>query len=246
LATSRLLTDQSFDYVNRIVPREDVYGAYAAEYARESMDMTSAVVVEDDTPKAAVAVRSFLEELIAGGGQQLEGVRLSPSVDVTGVVELIGRVAPSVVFVSARVDTAGSLARSLGEHEIDVPVIVRGSACSRSYVDIAGDAAEGDVGVRNTDDVAGTARGRDFIAYFETTHGEPPRPCAAYAYDGVWVFVRTVLDVGADRTDVGQALREKEYSGVTGDLGFDENGDTTNQEVGVFEVVDGEWQAVSR
>jgi branched-chain amino acid transport system substrate-binding protein len=246
LATPPLLTEQSLGSVNRIVPRRDTFGEYAAEVALESLGATSAVVVRDADSRYEPAAEAFARAVIENGGELLESVRLGESTDVTGVVQLLSRTAPSAVFVSADVDLASRLNRTMSVMATGSILIVDGPSCSEAYVEASGSAAEGDVGVRMASDTSGSSRGRDFIAYFETTYDQPPHYDAAFAYDAVWALVQTVLEVGADREDVAEALREMEYSGVTGPFGFDDTGDVTDREIAAFEVADGEWQPLTR
>jgi branched-chain amino acid transport system substrate-binding protein len=90
-------------------------------------------------------------------------------------------------------------------------------------------------------------------AYQEAGYKEPAGPYGAYAYDSVSAVVEAVRKARAqDRAATGRALRDAvveamqgvRFFGVTGDVAFDEFGDTLNQIASIYQVEGGAWKAV--
>ena len=90
-----------------------------------------------------------------------------------------------------------------------------------------------------------TGKGIAFQKEFQTEYGYQPGPAAAYAYDGINVIVEAIRNAKPDRNSIIDD-REKiidvfskvNYSGITGEIQFDENGNRIGK-VGLIEIQNG-------
>lgn len=244
LSPSPLLTERSVSHVFRMVPREDECGEAMADAVLESLEPTRVAVVSDEVVFQGAAAKAFAARMLDAGVEVTSYIEIGEVTDLGGVADILARQAPDFVFLALQPDDTLELRRAMLEREIPSRVGIRAEACNQAYVDGVGEAGEGDLGVSGLSDLRATARGRDFLSYFETTFEREPHECAAYAYDAVWAFVRCVLAAGPDREAVNRELGRQEFSGVTGEFAFDENGEPSGRAVAVYVVRDGAWAAL--
>lgn len=90
-----------------------------------------------------------------------------------------------------------------------------------------------------------TEAAQAFAEKYVARFNEAPRDAAAHAYDAVKLVAQGIREVGTDRralrdyvASVGTAVPA--YEGVTGAIGFDENGDAVGKEVVIGVVRDGQ------
>ncbi len=69
-----------------------------------------------------------------------------------------------------------------------------------------------------------TEKGIAFQKEFQKEYGYQPGPVAAYAYDGVSVIIEVIKKAGPDRDKIIDAFSKVNYSGITGEIQFDKNG----------------------
>ena len=85
--------------------------------------------------------------------------------------------------------------------------------------------------------------GQEFLDAFQAEYGsENPDPYAIYGYEAAKLFIDTLAGLGdkaTDKTAVLQALFDtKDRESALGTYSFDENGDTTLTDYGIYEVGD--------
>ncbi|NOY36378.1 MAG: ABC transporter substrate-binding protein [Chlorobi bacterium] len=69
-----------------------------------------------------------------------------------------------------------------------------------------------------------TNKGVNFQKQFQRIYGYQPGPVAAYAYDGMNMIIKAIKVAGPDRDKIIDALSKMKYSGITGEIRFDEKG----------------------
>jgi branched-chain amino acid transport system substrate-binding protein len=118
---------------------------------------------------------------------------------------------------------------------IDTFISQGGTAAERSYVTFGG-----------LPPSQLSAEGQEFVEQFEKKYGEV-HAYTAYAYEAANVMLEAIERAGedgeVDREEVVQEIfATKDYEGVLGTWGFDEDGDTTLTELSVVRVVNGEFE----
>lgn len=243
------LTAKGLSVVNRIVAKDDAQGGYAARLVAEELGATRVVVIDDATQYGQGLADEFIESFEAKGGTVLLREQVQPrTVDFSALVTRIRGLAPEAVYYAGAHTEGGLLSKQMSEAGMAVPLIGGDMIFSQEYIDIAGaENAEGDMATSLGLPLEQQPKGKDFKAAYEAEFGQAPEAYDSYAYDQAWIFVRAVLEAGTDRAAIAQAVRNGSFDGVTGVTEFDENGDTTNQVISAYVVVDGEWnQLVKR
>jgi len=90
-----------------------------------------------------------------------------------------------------------------------------------------------------------TGKGIAFQKEFQKEYGYRPGPVAAYAYDGINVIVEAIRNAKPhrnsildDREKIIDVFSKTNYSGITGNIQFDENGNRTGK-IGLMKIKDG-------
>ncbi len=90
-----------------------------------------------------------------------------------------------------------------------------------------------------------TGKGIAFQNEFQKEYGYQPGPAAAYAYDGVSVIIEVIKKAGPDRDKIIDAFSTVNYSGITGEIQFDENGNRIGK-VGLMKISNGKPAPVEK
>ena len=90
-----------------------------------------------------------------------------------------------------------------------------------------------------------TGKGIAFQKEFQKEYGYQPGPAAAYAYDGVSVIIEVIKKAGPDRDKIIDAFSTVNYSGITGEIQFDENGNRIGK-VGLMKISNGKPVVVEK
>ena len=83
-----------------------------------------------------------------------------------------------------------------------------------------------------------TGKGIAFQKEFQKEYGYQPGPVAAYAFDGINVIIEVISKAGPDRDKIIDVFSTVNYSGITGEIQFDENGNRIGK-VGLMRIKDG-------
>ena len=109
------------------------------------------------------------------------------------------------------------------------------------FIELAGADAEGAIASIPGLPLDKMPKGAEFKQKFEAKYGQI-QLYAPYAYDAAYVMVEAMKR--ADSTDPAKYLPElakTNYSGVTGNIGFDGKGDLTSGPITLYKVQGGKW-----
>ena len=83
---------------------------------------------------------------------------------------------------------------------------------------------------------------QNFISAYKEKYGENPSSFAALGYDAAYLYKEAIEKAGStERQAIVDAMRAIEFSGVTGDLKFDENNNPVKS-VSIIKIVGGEYK----
>jgi len=231
----------------RLAPSFDVLGRALAAYATHDLDAESALVVTH--PEFADLAPDFVKAFNALGGQA-EKATFPEGGTIVDARKLLRKAAPPDVVVFAGDTDHGAAqvrkamrAVGLGSTPfLSWDTIYDGSGRDRnSYLHQAGKDAVGSYAA-----LSSIAPPRvDFVDAYRARFGEDPTDYAAAAYACAQIILaalETSADDGPSADELREAVRAhavdpaNRYETVLGTLGFDENGDSTQQVVSLYRV----------
>ena len=259
----------------RLSPATDVQARALAAFVKHDLEAASALVIVDSDWQ--VEATEFVNAFTALGGQVAEARLGDPERErfrdddewrrsrTSGVLERSDAAsADAVVFAGATSDGAVEVRRDMREAGLESTPFVSwdriwdgSGADDESYLDLAGKAADGTYVALATF----APPKADFVSAYRAAFGEEPSEYASAAYACMQVILAS-LEAAAGDGPSADELREavrvhavdprNRYETVLGTLGFDANGDSTQQMVSFYRVdpqaLDGEgdWAFVKQ
>lgn len=165
--------------------------------------------------------------------------------DFTGFLGAALATPPDAIFFGGEYEVAATLRTQATAAGFEGPIVGGDGIKDQAYVDLAGDASEGDlassVGVPAAE--LKTVK-KYFKAYDKAGFPEPPSDFGPYAYDATNLIIAAAKDIlkGEDaipddaRVRMTTAIQNAKTKGVTGRIRFDEFGDTTNVVFTIYRV----------
>lgn len=230
----------------RVCPTDLQHGPALARWAYDRLEARQAAVLYANDDYGRGVLSSFGEAFQAAGGTVLERDPFLPTDDAGATsldpyLERAIRDGMDALMIAGQAEEALRIIRSARRLGFTGPVL----------------GADGLTGIRDGGQIAeGTfvssaylpdrpdADSRAFVRAYEARYGSPPDHRAAMTYDAVRLLARVIDEVGPDRRAVRDHLatvggERPAFDGVSGDIGFDSNGDVMDKEVAIGVVHDG-------
>jgi branched-chain amino acid transport system substrate-binding protein len=253
-STNPALTQQGLSNVFRVCTTDAVQGPAAAEYAATLLGLKTAYVVDDSTPYGEGLASAFAKQFAASGGRVVGSAKTTDmDTDFGSLVRRIKSAKPSVIYYGGIYNAAALLAKQAKGAGVKAPMMGGDGLYDQEFISLAGAArAEGafttSIGLP-ADALAAGAFGTDYTKQFP---GETPAAYDAYAYDATNVIIAAVeaaaksqgvakLTTAEGRDAILKNVAATKTRGVTGEIAFDAQGDTTNKAITLYVVQGGEW-----
>lgn len=241
----------------RVCANDVAQGKEVAKLATEA-GYKKAYVVDDSEPYGKGLADFFEQNFTANGGTVIDPASSRDEVSENNTTNLgsladkIKQAAPDVVFFGGVTSGGGAALRSaLTAKGVAAPMYGGdGIAQDPSFIQIAGaTAAEGSVGTVAAPDLAGLSGGgaQTFLTAYKAKFNTDPIAYSVNAYDigGIVIAaINRVIDAGkpVNKANVLAEIAKTDYSGITGHITFDQNGDNSGQKVfSVYKVQGGNW-----
>lgn len=254
-STNPALTKQGYENVFRVCATDDVQGPIAAENAFGKLGLKSAVVIDDSTPYGEGLAAEFAKKFEAVGGKVVFTEKTADKdSDFNALVTKIKSQNPDLVYYGGIYNAGALLSKQMNDAGVKAPLMGGDGIYDPEFVKLAGaTAAEGDFCTSVGLPVDKLPKGQDFQSAYKAEYANDEIAAYdAYAYDATNILIDAILKVAeeqgvdkittpAARDAIVAAVAEFAGEGVTGALGFDENGDTTNKAITTYKVVNGAW-----
>lgn len=230
--------------------KNSLQGASLARYVARKGYKRVAIVSENEDYGKGLA-QTFRDAAIAAGVEIVtEASYDKTTTDYSPIVLSLKARKPDAVLLAGFYPQLSVVAKVAREKGLNVPLLAGdGVGSSQSYIEMAGEAAEGTVATgpflveQERPDIAA------FSTKFQSRFGKPPDSWAVYAYDATGIALEATLKGGAERQGVARALgayssRETAYAGLVGPVWFDANGDAVNEDVTLAIVEHGKYRVI--
>lgn len=170
-------------------------------------------------------LKNYMEQK---GGKVLSSLTyLATDQDFTAQITTAKGLNPDAIALCGTPADSGLIIKQLKQNGVNVPIIGGTGLYNSKTVEIAGDSCEGiyviGVYVANNPD----QKVQDLVKKYQEKYGSVPDGFAALAYDQMYVIAEAAKKAGdkLSRDTLKDALKETNYSGVTGTVKFDSNND---------------------
>ncbi|MFD4986906.1 branched-chain amino acid ABC transporter substrate-binding protein [Streptomyces sp. NPDC058374] len=248
-----------FDTYFRTSTTDAIQGPYAAQYMYNEKKLKTVFVIDDKKTYGAGLAGTFAKDFQRLGGKVVGTDHINPEDrDFSSVASKVAKAKPDFVYYGGEYPAGAPLSSQIKNAGAKVPTVGGDALFSGDYIKLGKKNAEGDLAssVGAPLDTLDTAK--EFMKnYKEAGYKDPWEAYGGYSYDSAWAIIQAVKatvekndgklpsDSKESRKQVVEAMQDVKFSGVTGDVGFDEYGDTTNRQLSLYEVVDGAHKPVT-
>lgn len=237
----------------RVATTDDLQGPFGAQYLVETAGITSIAVIDDGKTygkglaDAFAAAATELGATITGRAQVGE-----QDSDFSGVITNIRGGNPQAVYYGGEYPVAGPLSAQLAGAGLAIPVMGGDALQSSEFISLG--ARDGDLVTSVGAPPAELPSAQQFIDDYEAAgYPEDFQTYGALAYDATNVLIDALAEALGEggtwsedtRQAVVDAVQATSTEGATGDISFDEYGDTTNKTLTVYRVEGGDFVAES-
>lgn len=244
VATGHGYTRQGFDTSFRVMGHDDDGGNYAGQYAVKTLQAKRIAVIDDRTAFGQGLADEFVKSLKAQGVEIVDRQYVDDkTVDFSAVLTAIRSKNADLIFFGGVDSQAAPLARRIKQLGIKATLMGAGGFVSQTFLTLAQKEGEGVVALEPGLAIDLMPGGKAFEQRYQARYHTHIELHAPFAYDATRVLIAAIEK--ADSTDASvylPVLRSINYSGVTGDIAFDNEGNLKNPLFTVYKVVDGKWQ----
>ncbi|MEV6763089.1 branched-chain amino acid ABC transporter substrate-binding protein [Streptomyces sp. NPDC051105] len=237
----------------RTATTDALQGAYAADYAYNVAKKKKAFVVDDKQTYGAGLSKIFKEQFAKQGGKVIGTDHVNTGDrDFSTLVTKIKNSGADILYYGGQYDESEVLTKQLKDAGAKIPLFGGDGMFTPTYIKTAGASAEGDLVTSIGVPVDTLPAAKDFVATYKAkkypgdygTYG-------SYSYDAATAIIKAVGEVVKDskipddaRSQIVDAVQKTSFDGISGKIAFDEYGDTTNKQLTVYKVENGEWKSV--
>lgn len=220
------------DYIFRACYSDSFQGQVVAKYAFEELGAMKAAILYDITNDYSVGLKDqFVAKFEALGGEivALESYSKGDK-DFAAQLTTIKGEAPQVLFLPDYYSTVALIAKQVASQGLDVPML--GADGWDSITTQAGEEVVGSFYSNHYSAEIDDQQVKDFVENYKAEYGVQPNALAALGYDAAYILAEAIERAGStDPEAIKEAMYETNYKGVTGQITFDENGDTIKSAV---------------
>jgi branched-chain amino acid transport system substrate-binding protein len=240
----------------RVVPTDDFQGAAGAEWTK-ALGCKS-VYILDDNEVYGKGIADLYEAHARKIGLNVLGHESidSKAQEFSALMTKIKSKAPDMLYFGGTTQSkAGQVAKDLASYGPPGCKMMAPDGCyelamiNSAGADVLNDRFYVTFGGLTTDKLAETPGGKNFFEKYKALYGkEPAEAYALYGYESGRIAIEAIKRAGKkDRDAIRKAaLSIRNFPGVTGTWSFDENGDTTQQEIFGIVVRNGKFVFVSK
>lgn len=247
MATSPEYTQQGYNTTFRMMTSDTQQGAADGEFMVNDLGAKKIAIIDDRTAygqgladQVANAVKKAGAEIIA------REYTTDKSTDFNAILTNIKAKNPDAIFFGGLDAQSGPMRRQMVSLGIDIPFVSGEMTRSDTFLELAGEAANGTFASLAGVPLEQMAAGVKYAEDYEKRFGKAPGVYSPYGYDGAWNMIEAMTVAGsANPEKYLEKLAETNRSGTTSEhIAYDENGDLKEISVTIYEVKDGKWEMV--
>lgn len=233
----------------RTATTDAIQGAFAATYLFETAKISNVYLIDDQKTYGAGLAASFKETFTKLGGKIAGTDHVNPEErDFNAVATKVKKSGAKAVYYGGEYPAAGPLSQQIKDAGANIPLMGGDGIYSADFIKL-NKKAEGDLATSVGAPTEKLDSAKKFIADYKA--GGYKEDFEAYGggtYDATWSIIQAVK-IAHEKNDnklpsreqVLEAMAEVKFTGVTGDVSFDEFGDTTNTMMTAYQVESGAW-----
>ncbi len=239
----------------RTATLDSLQGGFAADYASTDLKAKTVAIIHDKKAYGQGLADSFRSQFEKNGGRVLATETINPGdKDFSAVLTKIKPLNPDLIFYGGEYPEASLISsQAHGAQGIKAPLMGGDGIVDPTYGKTAGAAANGDYGTSVGAPPERLESAKQFIAdYQKAGYRDTYTAYGALAYDAANAIISTLPaalgSAGAVNDDVRRkvldAVGKVSFAGASGQVAFDQFGDTVTKTLTMYKVEGGEFKPI--
>lgn len=242
---------RQYDNYFRVCTTDSIQGPFAARYVYNELGIRKVATVHDKKTYGQGLAEAFTEEFKRLGGEVVSAQTINPDdSDFSAVISKIKPAQPELLYYGGEYPQSGPLSQQMKAAGLNIPLMGGDGMYSSEYINLAGEAAQGDLATSVGAPTEELETAQRFIKDYEAAGYETSYEAyGAYAYDAAQAVIKALQVALKDASDAKsaraaaiEAMNDVSFDGVTGRVAFDEFGDTTTKVLTVYRVEGDAWE----
>ncbi len=244
-ASEQSLTERGYTNFFRVNANDAIQAEADAAFLVDDLQATRVAVVHNDTEYGRGLADSLIEQLVQRGAEAAVRIEVAEGQSrYPDEVAAIRAAAPDAIFYAGYEIEAPYLRAELVEAGIDAPMLASDGAFLAATIDEAAGTAEGMYVSAFAPSPREVADAQWFEAY-QAVEYRNPDTYSVNGYVAMQVLAEAVRKAGnLDISKAANALRGANVDTLLDTLRFEEDGDLSNPQIWIYQVVNGEFQQV--
>ena len=252
-STNPELTARGLSGVFRTCATDDVQGPEGAKYAMD-LGYKTVVVIDDSTPYGEGLAAEFKGEFENLGGEVLFTEKTQDKdTDFNALVTKIKAQNPDIVYYGGMYNAGALFSKQLHEAGVEAPVMGGDGIQEPDWIELGGSAVEGDYATNVGAPIDSLLSAKVFVDEYKDKFDTDAGTFSAFAYDAAMAIMKSAIKASKEESSLTSpagreallvALTGISFDGVTGEVSFDDKGDTNNKIISLYEVVDAAWKFI--
>lgn len=238
-----LTAKNKYPEVTRISSTLDVENKDLAQFVVKKLGYKRWSIISDPTVYGVANAENFGNEVKNNGGEVVS-VDFAPvgTMDFRPILTKINNLKPDAIYSGNVVMEGGLIKSQMAKLGLKYLYAANSGLYPKKFFEITGKDSEATIVTKPGVAMEKLKEWAPFKkAYDEAGYKEPAGWYALYAYDAANIIMNAIEKVGADRAKVTQAIRETEYTGLTGPVKFDKTGQNVHTLNTLYVAQDGDW-----
>ncbi len=244
-ATAIKYTDQGFKTAFRTMTNDRQQGKVLGEYAARKMGAKKVAIIDDRTAYGQGLADEVEKAVKASGGAVVAREYTNDrATDFTAILTSIKGKTSDVVFYGGMDPQGAPMAKQMHGLGFTAAFLGGDGMQTTEFLKLAGRDSEGVIASSPGLPLDAMPGGKRFREKFTAQYG-PIQTYAPYAYDATYAMVEAMkIADSVEPAKIVAALPKVRFTGVTGEIGFDEKGDVLGGAITLYRVKGGKWEVV--
>jgi branched-chain amino acid transport system substrate-binding protein len=244
-AVSPKITEQNFPNVTRVTPTLVNENKPLADAIFKEGKVKKIAIISDTTDYGVANTKWFGDFFKEAGGEIVASDAAAVgTTDFRAMLTTAKAAGPDAIYFGGVVTEAALVRSQMADLGMgSLPMYGISGIYDPKFIEIAGAAAEGTI--VGTPAVQTNPKLEEFYKAYEAKgYTDPAGSYAKYAYEAAQILLEVIKEKGIeDKEALSAAIREIKHDGILGDVGFDEDGQTTMPvDIDTYVVRDGKWE----
>lgn len=245
--TNPKVTDRGLKNMSRICARDDAQGPAGGSFVVGNLKAKKIYVLNDKTPYGQGLADEAEKAMKTAGATivQSEGVD-GQERDFTAMITKIQTLKPDAIYFGGMYGQIGPFLKQLRDKGITTPLMGGDGLDSPDLVTLAGSGATNVYFTALTPDITTLPSAKALADTYRKSFGLNMQGTAVVSYDATKVVLQGILNAYKangnkvpSRQQVEEAVRKGKFTGLTGNITFDKNGDRTTAKMYIANIKDG-------